>query len=394
MMRELHGIKGLGYVVRIILCQTLALASAFTFCLLLALSLGHYVAWPRWAGGLLLLVFYASAAAWVGLLWEALAGNLFRLDLVAVPTAHRRILFPLLGACALAAALVSHLTLTPSLGGDAGSAHTLVLAAALLVFAAALCASLWLLRVVLRATRKKRRRAEELTRLLDSAREAAGADGLRRIEEFVRSESGRSQTPPPILIRGSVFPGLSSRPWYDASEFGWAKELEASYEVVREEVLAATRKRQGFERYSYPGLGDNDWESLMFYRGGEQVEENCARCPETAALLRAIPGSRRREAMVSVLGPGARIPPHRDSGNQLLTCHFGLVVPPDCGLRVGGDARTWQEGRCLIFDTSYEHEAWNHSDRTRIILLIDFWHPELTEAERRFLGKVEGLGYW
>jgi aspartate beta-hydroxylase len=242
--------------------------------------------------------------------------------------------------------------------------------------------------------RKKRRRAEGLTRLIDDAREGAGADGLRRIEGFVQLESGRMKATPPILIRGSVFPGLSSRPWYDASEFVWAKQLEASYEVVRDEVLAATSKRQGFERYSYPGLGDNDWESLMFYRGGEQVEENCARCPETAALLRAIPGSRRREAMVSVLGPGARIPPHRDSGNQLLTCHFGLVVPPDCGLRVGGDARTWQEGKCLIFDTSYEHEAWNHSDRTRIILLVDFWHPELTEVERRFLDKIEGLGYW
>lgn len=394
-MRELHGINGLRYVVRVILCQTLALASAFTFCLLLALSLGDYITWPRWAGGILLLTFYASAAAWVGLLWDALAGNLFRLDLVAIPAAHRRTLFPLLGACAAAAALVSHFTLTPGPGETAGAAQTLALALAALVFAAALCVSLWLLRAVLRATRKKGRRAESLTRLLDSAREeAAGADGLRRIEEFVQLESGRTRATPPILIRGSVFPGLSSRPWYDASEFVWATQLEASYAVVRDEVLAATSRRQGFERYSYPGLGDNDWESLMFYRGGEQVEENCARCPETAALLRAIPGSRRREAMVSVLGPGARIPPHRDSGNQLLTCHFGLVIPPDCGIRVGGDARTWREGKCLIFDTSYEHEAWNHSDRTRIILLVDFWHPELTEVERRFLDKIEGLGYW
>ncbi|MCA1612735.1 MAG: aspartyl/asparaginyl beta-hydroxylase domain-containing protein [Acidobacteria bacterium] len=393
-MRELYGINGLRYVVRVILCQALALAAAFTFCLLLALSLWDYVTWPRWAGSLLLLFFYAAAAAWVGLLWEALAGNLFRLDLVAVPSVHRRILFPLLGVCAVAAALVSHVTLTRSVEGVAGAAQTWGLAAALLVFAAALCVSLWLLRVVLRATRKKRRRAEGLTRLLDSAQAEAGADGLRRIEEFVQLESGRMKATPPVLIRGAVFPGLSSRPWYDASEFEWAKEIEAAYEVVREEVLAATRKQQGFERYSYPGLGDNDWESLMFYRGGKEVEENCARCPETAALLRVIPGSQRREAMVSVLGPGARIPPHRDSGNQLLTCHFGLVVPPDCGIRVGGEVRTWQEGRCLIFDTSYEHEAWNHSDRTRIILLVDFWHPELTEVERRFLDKIEGLGYW
>jgi aspartate beta-hydroxylase len=98
--------------------------------------------------------------------------------------------------------------------------------------------------------------------------------------------------------------------------------------------------------------------------------------------------------MFSVLEPGARIPPHRDSGNQLLTCHLGLIIPPHCGLRVGGETRLWAEGKCLIFDTSYEHEAWNSSDETRIVLLIDFWHPELSEVERQFLDQVDGLGYW
>ena len=37
----------------------------------------------------------------------------------------------------------------------------------------------------------------------------------------------------------------------------------------------------------------------------------------------------------------------------------------------------------LIFDDSYEHEAANLSEtEERVILLIDIWHPDLTEGER------------
>lgn len=38
-------------------------------------------------------------------------------------------------------------------------------------------------------------------------------------------------------------------------------------------------------------------------------------------------------------------------------------------------------GRDLIFDDSFEHEAWNESEADRVVLLIQFWHPDLTEAE-------------
>jgi aspartyl/asparaginyl beta-hydroxylase (cupin superfamily) len=54
---------------------------------------------------------------------------------------------------------------------------------------------------------------------------------------------------------------------------------------------------------------------------------------------------------------------------------LGLVVPPGCLLRVAGETRAWQEGRCLIFDDTLEHEAWNNSDQPRGVLLLDFLRP-------------------
>ena len=36
-----------------------------------------------------------------------------------------------------------------------------------------------------------------------------------------------------------------------------------------------------------------------------------------------------------------------------------------------------------MFDDTIEHEAWNNSDRTRVILLFEVWRPELSDEERK-----------
>jgi aspartyl/asparaginyl beta-hydroxylase (cupin superfamily) len=65
-----------------------------------------------------------------------------------------------------------------------------------------------------------------------------------------------------------------------------------------------------------------------------------------------------------------------------------LIVPEGCGLRVGNETRAWREGEALIFDDSIEHEAWNTSDRVRVVLLFDIWRPELTEGERKLVAAL------
>jgi len=46
-------------------------------------------------------------------------------------------------------------------------------------------------------------------------------------------------------------------------------------------------------------------------------------------------------------------------------------------MRVGDETRTVQEGKCVVFDDSWEHEAWNDGDGTRVVLILDVWHPDL-----------------
>jgi aspartate beta-hydroxylase len=88
------------------------------------------------------------------------------------------------------------------------------------------------------------------------------------------------------------------------------------------------------------------------------------------------------ETLYSVLRPGTHILPHRGVTNTRLVTHLPLIVPPDCALRVGGETHVWQEGRCVTFDDTFEHEAWNHSERDRVVLIVDSWNPDLSEAER------------
>jgi aspartyl/asparaginyl beta-hydroxylase (cupin superfamily) len=59
-----------------------------------------------------------------------------------------------------------------------------------------------------------------------------------------------------------------------------------------------------------------------------------------------------------------------------------LIIPSDCGFRVGSEVREWHPGTALIFDDTIEHEAWNNSDEPRVIMIFDIWNPLLTAAER------------
>jgi aspartyl/asparaginyl beta-hydroxylase (cupin superfamily) len=92
------------------------------------------------------------------------------------------------------------------------------------------------------------------------------------------------------------------------------------------------------------------------------------------------------------LRAGAHIPAHNGFVNTRLIGHLPLVVPGKCRFRVGNDVREWQEGRAWIFDDTINHEAWNDSDRTRVILLFEIARPELTDEENRLVAALfEGI---
>jgi aspartate beta-hydroxylase len=205
-------------------------------------------------------------------------------------------------------------------------------------------------------------------------------------------------------------PDMIPRPFFEREDFPWIGELEAATDTIREELLALVRADfPGFEPYiQLPGEhpsakawgalnNSSAWSVLHLYRHGKLIEANASRCPRTMAVLSRLPlmhvPNHAPEVVFSVLKPGAHIPLHYGSVNGRLIVHLPLIVPENCGaLCAAGEARAWQEGRCLVFDDSIEHEAWNHSDQIRIVMLIDIWNPQLTPVEQAaFSGALKSI---
>ena len=192
------------------------------------------------------------------------------------------------------------------------------------------------------------------------------------------------------------FPGLPQQAWYPRETFPWVAHLEAAVPVMRAEIEQVLADEQGLEPYvqeeakrasrGHSLLNDARWSAFHLFKDGEPVEENARRCPQIMRLLELlpIPRIRRRSpmALISILKPGTHIPPHHGMLNTRLICHIPLVVPAGCRLRVGAETRDVVGGQAMIFDDSFEHEAWNDGDSARAVLLFEIWRPEISENEK------------
>lgn len=50
--------------------------------------------------------------------------------------------------------------------------------------------------------------------------------------------------------------------------------------------------------------------------------------------------------------------------------------------------REWKEGKVLMFDDSFEHEVWHEGDSLRLVLIVDFWHPDLSASQKASLSPI------
>jgi aspartate beta-hydroxylase len=243
--------------------------------------------------------------------------------------------------------------------------------------------------------------------------ERYGRDELKRVEACLSiylHEQPANLPDPRQVPKFMYFPGLPPQPFYARERFPWQAELEAGGTRIRGELREVLEQGEPLDSFLQTGLreevdgylrasgpGPAAWDAYFFFRHGKRLAEHCARCPQTTALLDATPMVRIRdhapETLFSVLRPGTHILPHRGVTNTRLVTHLPLIVPRDCALRVGGETRAWQVDRCVTFDDTFEHEAWNRSDETRVVLILDCWNPDLSQAEQAAVTDlVEAIG--
>nr|XP_035938362.1 aspartyl/asparaginyl beta-hydroxylase isoform X9 [Halichoerus grypus] len=190
--------------------------------------------------------------------------------------------------------------------------------------------------------------------------------------------------------------GLKAQPWWTPRETGYTelvKSLERNWKLIRDEGLAVMDKAKGLFLPEDENLREKgDWSQFTLWQQGRKNENACKGAPKTCSLLDKFPettGCRRGQIKYSVMHPGTHVWPHTGPTNCRLRMHLGLVIPKEgCKIRCANETKTWEEGKVLIFDDSFEHEVWQDAASFRLIFIVDVWHPELTPQQRQSLPAI------
>lgn len=250
--------------------------------------------------------------------------------------------------------------------------------------------------------------AAALDQRLAQVRGLHGGGAFRRVDRCIDLLTGRRrryESRPGLLY----FPEIPAVDFFETDAFPWLAGVEAVVAEVRQELTTVLiTDRAGLEPYvAYPeGVPLDQWRALnkslrwsayFFWKLGADFPAHLARCPRTVAALEAAPRwdmpGVGPNAYFSLLDPKTEIPAHTGISNARLTVHVPLIVPPDCGLRVGAETREWIAGKAIVFDDTIEYESWNRSDSPLALLAFDIWNPHLSAAERDFVrATTEVLG--
>jgi len=178
---------------------------------------------------------------------------------------------------------------------------------------------------------------------------------------------------------------IASKTFFDRSEFGWAKAIEQHWPELRKELMDYIgAHRDALQPYFVPDMMNQPrkWQTLAFFFWGIPYKKYMRACPRTMQILRQVPGI--VSASLSVMEPRSEIKGHHGDTNAIYRCHLPLEVPaglPDTGFQVGYEQRPWEEGTFLIFNDAAYHKGWNHTDRRRVILIIDVMRPEFASQK-------------
>jgi aspartate beta-hydroxylase len=217
---------------------------------------------------------------------------------------------------------------------------------------------------------------------------------------IVRAVYDRRISGPPVLDLGRDFPNGAA--------------FTDAWRTIREEALEISRRLHQVPRFHeiMPEQADisandgRDWRMYILKAYGVEHSRHMTECPELAALVRAYPEV--LSASFSFLGPLKHIPSHRGPLRGIIRFYMMLSMPlaedgtPAAVLKVDQVEHRLRDGEYLLWDDTFEHEAWNESETVRIVLSLDVRRPNMpTDMQLvsaaliqlvRFGIKIRGIG--
>ena len=181
-------------------------------------------------------------------------------------------------------------------------------------------------------------------------------------------------------------------------DFPLTSALENAFPRINAEFKALAPGR--FAPWPDEGLYEGKWNQFPFWIPGKRFDANCEKCPETMRMLAtSLPDCTM--ASLAMLEPKAHIKPHCGFSHAILRAHLALRIPEgECWLRVADEKRSWEEGKAFVFDDMNEHEAYNGTDKMRIVLMLDFPRPwnfrtsVIGHIRQRWSLKRQMLAHW
>ncbi|MBW7983200.1 lipid A hydroxylase LpxO [Enterobacillus tribolii] len=198
---------------------------------------------------------------------------------------------------------------------------------------------------------------------------------------FWRQLSDHSTFVSPINVFMYLFSRVpANQPYLNLADFPELRPLQENWETIRAEgqKLMEIQKISASDKYDDAGFNSffkTGWKRFYLKWYEDNHPSAMTLCPETTALLRAIPSV--KAAMFAELPDGSRLPRHRDPYAGSLRYHLGLLTPNDdrCFIDVDGVHYSWRDGEGVMFDETYIHYAENASGRDRLILFCDVERP-------------------
>lgn len=217
----------------------------------------------------------------------------------------------------------------------------------------------------------------------------------------------------PLVCRTAEnIPNLRMRQVWPREEMPWLSAVEARHQDILAELMAVRAASEsgqgvsGFQPYRDPvrassegrvpadgvgveGVDAGMWNVLYLYLNHKQFEDNCSRFPVTIRTIEEAFPRQYSHAFFSALTPGSHIVKHMGPSNRMLRAWLPLCGMEGFKLRVGDTYVEPKAGEAFVWDHSFEHEAWHDGVETRIVLIVDIWHPDLMDAEVRFLRTLQ-----
>jgi|TARA_R110000824_G_scaffold292316_1_gene480709 aspartyl/asparaginyl beta-hydroxylase (cupin superfamily) len=181
------------------------------------------------------------------------------------------------------------------------------------------------------------------------------------------------------IFRGKCLFG--DQPFFNARCLKITEALEHYYSNIQEEykkVMERYDELPPFQEFSphQKYISNDDKWKLFFLRGATLwFKKNCLQMPYTYGILKI--HDEVVSAYISVLGPNKRLNPHFGPYSGILRLHLALDIPDEnkCYMEVAGIRKPWIQGKCMLFDDTYEHFAVNDSDKKRAVLFMDILKP-------------------